>query len=114
MTISRLRGRVKSMFLRLCSRAPLITIASRAREGAGAIPYVNPAGLRLVARPGLLRGGWRLGGGAQGEVLAYDHKDSVRHDNLRDDRGHDRAQKRREREDVRDQTADQLQDAEHD
>src|SRR5665213_1754209 len=49
-TISRLRGRVRSMFLRLCSRAPLMTIASRACEGAGAILTLNPVRGRLVAQ----------------------------------------------------------------
>src|ERR1700736_3713653 len=42
-TISLLRGRVRSMFLRLCSRAPLMTIASRACVIPSGIPSSQPA-----------------------------------------------------------------------
>src|SRR5271165_3847678 len=45
-TIKRLRGKVRSMFLRLCSRAPLMTIASRPRGAPLALEEVT------LGRPG--------------------------------------------------------------
>src|SRR5690242_18414198 len=125
MTTRRLRGRTRSTFLRLCSRAPLITMESSPRltfplpaggvSSDGMPPYSTrprPETFRpargLDRRRGARRGSYpdRLDARTQLDVLADDHQGRERRDGLIDHVRRNRAEERNVMQNVSDPRRD--------